>query len=154
MTTSTILLQVSAVGWGVLCGGIVYEHLAVVPQWSARPPESLTMWTGPHRVKAERFWIGIHPILIGLLAAAMITGWSDVARRTSLMVVLGTYLAALALTGVWFVPELLRLTTDPAAPIPPAEWGDRAKRWEKASIVRGVILVGMAWPLLDALRAA
>jgi len=99
MTVSTILVQVAAIGWGVLCGGIIYEHLAVVPQWAARPPESLAMWTGPHRLKAERFWMGIHPILVALLVAALATGWRDADRRLALSVVLGGYVAALALTA-------------------------------------------------------
>ena len=154
MTTSTILLQLSMMVWGVLCGAIIYEHLAVVPQWARRPPESLTMWTGEHRLKAERFWMGVHPVLVALLVGALATGWGDTDRRTALLVVLGTYVAALALTGVWFVPELLRLTQDAAAPIPPDEWRTRSRRWELASIARGVILVGLAWPLLGALRAA
>lgn len=154
MSLSTILLQLSVIGWGVLCGAIIYEHLAVVPQWARRPPESLTMWTGDYRLKAERFWMGIHPVLVAVLIGALATGWSDGDRRAALTLVLGTYVAALALTGVWFVPELLRLTMDPAAAIAPDEWRSRARRWELASIVRGVLLVGLAWPLISALRMA
>ncbi len=154
MTVSTTLLQLSALFWGVLCGAMLYEHLAVVPQWARRPPESLTMWTGAYRLKAERFWMSIHPVLVSLLIGALVTGWGDGDRRMALLVVLGTYVAVLALTGVWFVPELLRLTQDPAAAIAPDAWRARARRWELASIARGVVLLGMAWPLLGALRAA
>src|SRR5690606_37507170 len=49
MSTATIVLQLATLGWGVLCGAMIYEHVAVIPQWARRPPESLTMWTGDHR---------------------------------------------------------------------------------------------------------
>ena len=153
MTVSVILLQLAAVGWGVLCGGVVYEHLAVVPQWASQPPASLAMWSGPFRVKAERFWMGIHPTLILLLAAAVATGWNGAARNP-LIFVLVAYLVVLGVTAAWFVPELMRLTKDPNASIPPNEWRMRARRWERCSIVRGALLVGLAWPLFGALACS
>src|SRR5690349_9520380 len=119
MTVSMILLRLATIGWGVLCGGIVYEHLAIVPQWSKQPPASLSMWTGPFGVKAERFWMGIHPLVLLLLAGALVTGFGDAEQRVTLSVVIGAYVAALAATFAWFVPELLKLIRDPAAPIPP-----------------------------------
>ena len=153
MSISTLLLQLAAAGWGILCGGMIYEHLAVVPQWASRPPESLAMWTGPYRLRAERFWIGVHPLLIALLVGALATGWSSDAR-SYVTVVLGCYLTILAITGSWFVPELKRLTSDPNAAIQPDDWRRRAKRWERLSIVRGVLIVGLAWPLLHALTVS
>ena len=94
--------------------------------------------------------MGIHPIEVLLLALALATGWNGGAR-TSLIVVLAGYLVVLAVTAVWFVPELLRLTQNPGAPIPPGEWRSRARRWERLSIARGVFIVALAWPLLSAL---
>lgn len=150
MKASLLLLQLATAGWGILCGGVIYEHLAVVPQWASHPPDSLTMWSGQYGLKAERFWIGIHPLLLALLAAALATGW-NADHRTKLLIVLGSYLAILAITALWFVPELMRLTQSPAAAIPPAEWLSRARRWERLSILRGITLFGLIWPLLQAL---
>jgi hypothetical protein len=150
MMAATLCLQLATAGWGILCGGIIYEHLAVVPQWARHPPQSLTMWTGPHRLKAERFWIGVHPVQLALLAAALVTGWSE-DYRSALLVVFASYIAVLGITGTWFVPELLRITQDPAAAIPPEQWQRRARRWERLSIARGVFIVALWWPLLDAL---
>ncbi len=150
MSTSTILLRLAIIVWGVLCGGVVYEPLAVVPQWTKQPPETLSMWNGPYGLSAKRFWIGIHPLLVLLLAAALGTGWGD-EGRDSMLFVLATYLVVLVVTGVWFVPELIKLTQDSAAAIPPDQWRARARRWERLSIARGLVIVVMAWPLLDAL---
>jgi hypothetical protein len=150
MTMAEIFLRLAVLGWGVLCGGIVYEHVAVVPQWSKQPPASLAMWSGPYRVMAERFWKAIHPVVILLLAASLAAAWST-DQRSALSVVLGGYLVVIAVTAVWFVPELLKLTQDPDAPIPPDEWRARARRWERLSHARGALVIGLSWPLLGAL---
>ena len=150
MNTPDTILQLAALGWGVLCGGMLYEHVAVIPQWTRRPPESLAMWTGEYRLRAERFWMGIHPVLLTLLGAALLLGWSSDARRSLLLTVLGGYAAVIAATAAWYVPELLRLTQDPAAPIAAPEWRRRARRWEVLSAVRGALILALAWPLLRA----
>lgn len=152
MTLSTITLQAAALGWGVLCGAMIYEHIAVIPQWARRPPESLTMWTGEHRLRAERFWMAIHPVMLLLLGAALAAGWSDGDRRQALYLVLGGYAVVLGTTAVWYVPELMRLIRDPAAPIPADEWRRRARRWEVLSLLRGGLLLVLAWPLLGVVR--
>jgi hypothetical protein len=151
MTIDVILLYAATLGWGVLCGAMVYEHVAVIPQWAKKPPESLAMWTGEHRVRAERFWMSIHPVLLLLLGATLATGWGDGARRELLFYALGGYAIVIATTAAWFVPELMTLTRDPKAPIPPDEWGRRARRWEALSLARGALLIVIAVPLLRAL---
>ena len=154
MTFATTVLQLAAIGWGVMCGAMIYEHVAVIPQWARRPPESLAMWTGEHRLRAERFWMSIHPLLLVLLGVALGTGWADGTRRDGLFVVLGGYAVVIAATAAWFVPELMRLTRDPSAPIPPPEWRQRARRWEVLSLVRGALILGLAWVLIGIVRAA
>jgi hypothetical protein len=105
------------------------------------------MWRGEHRLRAERFWMSIHPVLILLLAVTLATGWSDLLAWTA-----GAYALVIATTAIYYVPELMRLTRDPDAPIPPAEWRARARRWELLSLVRGAVIVAAAVPLLEALR--
>ncbi|MCC6621445.1 MAG: hypothetical protein IT385_09320 [Deltaproteobacteria bacterium] len=152
MTASALFLQLTILGWGVLCGAMIYEHVAVIPQWARRPPESLTMWTGEHRLRAERFWMSIHPLLVVLLGVTLATGWSDAALREPLLIVAGGYAVVIAATAAWYVPELMKLIRDPTAPIPPQRWRERARRWETLSLARGALILGLAWPLLGALR--
>lgn len=149
MTLSILSLQLATLGWGMLCGAMVYEHAAAIPQWARSPPESLTMWSGEYRLRAERFWICIHPVLVTLLVTALVTGWSHVERRESLYWVLGGYLLVLGTTAAWYVPELMRLTS-PDSKIERDQWRVRSRRWELLSLVRGVLLVGLAWPMLQA----
>ncbi len=153
MTAATILLHVVTLGWGVLMGAVIYEHVAVVPVWAAQPPASLAMWRGDHRLRAERFWMGVHPVLLLALIATVALTWSATDLRNSVLVTVAGYVLVLAVTAVWFVPELLHLTTSPDGAIPAAEWSRRARRWELLSICRGVFMLGLSWPLLRALAA-
>lgn len=148
------LLGVLVVGWGVVCGGILYEHLAVVPVWARRPPTSLTMWRGEHRIRSERFWITIHPLLVALLVAALVVGWADPDMRTGLWITLIGYGVVLVITNAWFVPELMRLVKSEDGAFGEAEWRRRARRWEVLSLARGVLMFALAFPLVQALLTA
>lgn len=64
MSPAVITMYIAVLLWGLICGGFVYEHVAVVPVWTANPPESLAMGQGRHRLAAERFWRTIHPITL------------------------------------------------------------------------------------------
>jgi hypothetical protein len=109
------------------------------------------MWTGAYRVKAERFWMSIHPVLIVLLGASLATAWSHTARRDWLLLALGGYALVIATTAAWYVPELMKLTRDPEAPIAPADWRRRARRWELLSLLRGALVLAITFPVLRAL---
>ncbi len=145
---SFLTLSMLCLGWGVLCGAVVYEHLAVIPQWTREPPVSLTMWNGPFGLKAERFWMAIHPLLLLLLAGALVLEWEHPQRRLWLGVTAGAYAVIIAATVAYYVPELLKLTREPQAPIPPPEWRRRARRWELWSFPRSALVLVLAFPLL------
>lgn len=150
MIASAVLCVLIPV-WGILCGAVVYEHVALVPVWATAPPASLTMWRGEYRVRSERFWIVVHPVLIVLLVVALATSWSNDMARGWLWLAFGAYAVVLVVTRLWFVPELLRLTRGPDGSIAPDQWRHRARRWEIASLVRGVVVLAVAAPLLGAL---
>lgn len=144
-----VLLYGSVLLWGILCGAMVYEHLAIVPQWTANPPESLHMWKGPYRVAAQHFWPAVHPIALLLIAGALGFNWNNPARNL-IAAALAVYLLAILLpTAFWYVPELLKLT-NPDTALPPAQWRSRAKRWERLSLVRGVVVLAVIVPLVHA----
>ncbi|HRG95322.1 MAG TPA: hypothetical protein PLR99_03665 [Polyangiaceae bacterium] len=151
MSLAFVALMATCLGWGILCGAIVYEHLAVIPVWTKKAPESLTMWRGAHRIRPERFWMGIHPVLLALLLTCIALTWSQLAVRHHLLAVAAGYALVIATTAVYYVPELMRVTRDPDAPIPVPEWDTRAKRWAMLCVPRSVLVVVLALPLFRAL---
>jgi Na+/H+-dicarboxylate symporter len=131
-----IFIAVAFMAWGIVCGAALYEHVAVIPVWTRNPPETIAFLQPPNGLQAALWWQSIHPIVLTALVAAVVASWRNKAVRSPLLAILGGYVFVLAATGVWYVPELLALTTDPNAEIDPAEWKMRADRWEVLSLGR------------------
>jgi len=143
-TFSLILASISFV---IVIGGAVYEHLAVVPVWSAAVPASLSMFQPPYGLAAANFWIPIHPVTILLLAASLFLNWrSD--RRKFILVTLSGYAVILIATFVFFVPELMALTQSPFSQNVDPGLTARARTWEILSLVRLGFLFLLAMTLL------
>ena len=143
----TISLIIASISFIIVIGGATYEHLAVVPVWSSAVPASLTMFQGPYALTAQNFWIPIHPVTLVLMSTALLLN-RKTERRVFILVTLGGYLAILAVTAVYFVPELLALTETTYTTSIDAELTGRANLWEGLSLVRLVLLLALAFTLL------
>lgn len=135
-----LLYSISCLAFAIIIGGAVYEHLNVVPQWAAAPPASLAMFQGEYGLKPELFWMIIHPVTILLFVVTLILHWRS-ARRKNLLIVGSAYVVILIITSVFFVPELISITSAAYSPTPDAELTRRAKLWEILSLVRLAVLV-------------
>jgi hypothetical protein len=143
----TFALILAAISFITVIGGAVYEHLAVVPIWTAAVPASLTMFQGEYALAAQNFWIPIHPVTLLLLLSALILNWRT-ARRNYILVGLGGYLLVLIITAVFFVPELMSLTQTTYSQTTDATLTARANNWETYSLIRLGWLIIMAIVLL------
>ncbi len=143
----TLTLIFAAISFVVVIGGATYEHLAVVPVWASAVPASLAMFQGEYGLAAHRFWIPIHPVTLMLLAAAMVLNWRT-PRRTFIVITILGYAAILAITTVWFVPELMSITQSAYSSNVDADLTRRGGLWETLSLIRLVFLFGLAGVLL------
>lgn len=145
-----LLYSLTCLAFAIIIGAAVYEHVAVVPQWSAAPPVSLSMFQGQYGLQPEPFWKGIHPatVLFFLITLAV---HRKSGRRRPLLIVLGSYIAILVITALYFVPELIQITTTPVASTPDQNLGQRAAMWETLSLVRLGILVVLSLLLFNGL---
>jgi hypothetical protein len=137
----TILLIPACISFIIVIGGATYEHLAVVPVWVKAVPASLSMFQGEYGLAAQNFWIPIHPVTIVLLVVGLVANWRN-ARRGYIIATLTGYLAILAITAIYFVPELLAITQSAFSSNVDADLTRRADLWETLSLVRlGVLIV-------------
>ena len=143
----TVSLIIASISFIIVIGGGTYEHLAVVPAWSAAVPASLTMFQGEHALAAANFWIPVHPVTIALLTIALILNWRT-ERRYYILVTLTGYLSVVAVTAVYFVPELMSLTQTAYNTSVDAELTRRANQWEAFSLIRLAFLTCMAITIL------
>ena len=136
-----IIYSISCLGFAIMIGGAVYEHLNVVPQWSAAPPVSLSMFQGEYGLNPELFWMSIHPVNIILFATTLIIHWKT-KRRKNVLITLIAYFIILIITSIYFVPELLSITSTTYALSPDSSLTQRAELWEILSLARlGVLMV-------------
>jgi hypothetical protein len=127
----------------IMIGGAVYEHLNVVPRWSAAPPLSLSMFQGEYGLNPALFWMVIHPVNLVLFLLTTVLYWKT-DRRKNLVIVLAFYIAILIITSIYFVPELISITTTPFSNTVDVDLTQRAATWEILSIVRMFVLFGLA----------
>jgi hypothetical protein len=142
-----VLLVLASISFIVVIGGAVYEHLALVPVWSAAVPASLTAFQGEYRITPEKFWMLIHPVTIVLLLAALLLHWKTPRRAFVLSPLVG-YAIILIVTFFYFVPELLALTQSTYSATVDPELTVRAGRWETLSLIRLLFLIILALILL------
>lgn len=149
-STKNFTLIIACISFVTVLGAGVYEHVVVIPQWSAAPPASLTMFAGQYGLHAENFWIPIHPITLFFLGGALIANWYS-NRRKKILIVLCSYILILALTFGYFVPELILLIGTPVHDITDPDLLRRASAWETLSLIRLSMLVVLSFILLSAL---
>jgi hypothetical protein len=150
MTRANIFLSLAILSYIVVIGGATYEHTAMVPQWTAAPPLSLSMLQGEYGLKPHHFWIPIHPVTLLLMIGALVTNWRT-ARRRTIQLAMGGYVLVLVITQIYFVPELLDITGTPFSATVDPDLQSRAGLWETLSLVRLAFLVAVALKFLSAL---
>ncbi|MEP6647585.1 MAG: hypothetical protein ABJC12_10900 [Saprospiraceae bacterium] len=134
----------------IVIGGGVYEHVVMVPTWSAAPPSSLSMFNGKYGINPAPFWMMIHPLTIVLLIVSLITNWNN-NRRKSILFVLVSYFLVLVATAIFFVPELISITGTPYQDMVDPSLLKRASTWEILSLLRLVFITALGIILLNAL---
>jgi len=149
-STKDLLLILASICFTIIVGAATYEHLAVIPQWSAAPPASFSLFQGEYRLQAEYFWIPIHPITVLLMVGALITNRKNPRKKNILTVLIG-YLVILAITYVYFVPQLMSFMHTPYQDTMDESLLAKASMWETLSLVRLVFLFILSYILLSAL---
>ena len=150
MHVRNLLLSLACLSFIIVIGGAVYEHIAVVPRWSVAPPSSLAMFQGPYGLNPAPFWQIIHPITLVFFIAALVANWKT-QRRKLILIAFGGYFLVLVITALYFVPELISITTISFSETVDADLTKRAGQWETLSLVRLTFLIGLAITLLMSL---
>lgn len=135
MNFKNLIYCFACLSFSVVIGAAIYEHLAVVPRWTAGPPASLAMFRGDYGLYAQAFWMPIHPVTLALLLLTLLLSWKS-PRRTNVLTTLIGYVAILVITFIYFVPELIAITSTPYSDTVDAALTERAEKWEMLSLVR------------------
>jgi hypothetical protein len=149
-----IFLVLAIMSFLAFIGGGIYEDLVILPVWTAAPPKSLYMYQGAYGINPGVFWTIIHPIAILFLIIALISNWKT-ARRKMILTVSILYAVVLIITGIYFIPELLRIIGTPYQDTIDIGLKSRASIWGILSVIRlcgcivlsFVLLLSLAKPI-------
>jgi hypothetical protein len=151
ISVSRVLLWLFVVALGIQIGAGIYETRVIVPLWSSAPPESVVAYNlqALRPESGTRFWIFATPLL-GLLGLAnLFVAWrSNAGVRAWWLFAAAAVVVVVAVTFIYFVPELMRFAAWREGAGAPIE--SRVRLWVALNWVRVVVLVA-AW--LSLLRA-
>jgi hypothetical protein len=88
-------------------GGGLYEHMVLMPIWSASPPSSFAIIQPVTGAPLQRFWIPVHVGITVFLLVALVASWRDLKVRRLLVVGLASYNVMRVWSGAFFIPEML-----------------------------------------------
>jgi hypothetical protein len=123
---SLILLCLSMAG---AVGGGLFEHIVLMPQWSASPPASFSIIQPGTGVPLQRFWIPVHTAITIFLLLSLILTWREIKVRRLLIIGLVSYIVMRVWSGLFFIREMLEFQKIPLDAPPSAELSARVAAW-------------------------
>ncbi|MBV6406361.1 MAG: hypothetical protein IT228_01775 [Flavobacteriales bacterium] len=150
MKSRDLIYVLACISYCLIIGAGTYEHLSTWRIAFSEPPRSLMMFQGEYAIQPVSFWRPIHPLTLILLLATLALNWRT-GRRKNILITLGTYVLMIIATFIYFVPELMSITTTPFADTVDAELQKRAHLWISLSMVRLSFIFASACVLIHGL---
>lgn len=100
-------LLISTLGYFLLNGAQLFETAVLVPKWSSRSPQSLSVLQGEFAPDLKTFWIIAHSLHELTFIAAIVCCWQLTGVRNSLLVIFGLHFAVRLWTIGYFAPQLM-----------------------------------------------
>ena len=110
-------------------GGGLYEHIVLTPLWKKSPPASFASIQPGTGVPPQRFWIPVHIGITVFVISSLVLTWSDLQVRRLILIGLGSYIVMRAWSGIYFIPEMLKLQKVPLDAPASAELIKRVQHW-------------------------
>jgi hypothetical protein len=142
-----VVLWLYILNLGIAFGAGLYESRITVPQWLSRTPEGGYRWNPVAAAEADvglRFWVFVTTIPLTLLTLAslvLLWGAPEPARRWWLISVVAALLDR-ALTFLYFIPTMIRLTRGDVRPESAAV--AKARQWVRLGYLRHAATL-IAW---------
>jgi hypothetical protein len=110
-------------------GGGLYEHIVVMPLWSASPPSSFAIIQPGTGVPLQTFWIPVHAGITVFIISSLILTWKEIKVRRLLLIGVGSYIIMRVWSVLFFIREMLEFQRVPLDSPPSAELSARVASW-------------------------
>jgi len=145
LTKAEIWLLITTLVYFLMNGAQIFETAAVVPKWSAAPPESLALISGPYGINLKAFWIIFHSIHEVTFLAALYFCWKIDPVRNWLLLLLGIHVAVRVWTLMYFAPNIIefqKISTKDSIPLD--DLIAKINLWRTLNYIRVAIFVGVS----------
>ena len=136
---STFLTAALILAWIAVIVGL-YQRIFLMPKWFQNPPASFELIRGQSK-SAKSFWIPLSIVLIISVCTSLILNWNNQGVCGYLFAALGCFGLSGALTGIYFVKEVLAFSAMPTDAPQTPELLNRTRFWLRWTTVRDVLQI-------------
>lgn len=155
MTTATDIakaemwLLITTLVYFLMNGAQIFETAAIVPRWSANPPDSLSLISGNHGINLKSFWIVFHSIHEITFLIAIYFCWKIEPIRNWLLILFAVHFAVRAWTLIYFAPNIIEFqNVSVIRSIDTPELVSRANLWRTLNYIRVAFFIGVSIALV------
>lgn len=145
-------LLITTLVYFLMNGAQIFETVAVVPKWSASPPESFVLISGPYGINLKAFWIILHSVHEIIFFIALYFCWKIDPIRNWLLLLLGIHFAVRAWTLLYFAPNIMafqKISTDSS--FAHVDLIAKTTLWRTLNYIRVAIFIGVSIGLVPLL---
>ena len=145
-------LLITTLVYFLMNGAQIFETVAVVPKWSASPPESFILISGPYAINLKGFWIILHSLHEITFFIALYFCWKIDPVRNWLLLLLGVHFALRAWTLLYFAPNIMefqKISTDESHVS--SDLAAKTILWRNLNYVRVAIFISVSIGLIPLL---
>ncbi len=147
MNSKNIFYVLTCISYCLIIGAGIYEHFAVWGIAFSEPPKSLMMFQGDYGMQPEPFWKLVHPVTLVLFLVTLGLNWKT-ERKKYILVALATYIIALIVTFIYYIPELKSIIGTTYSATVDAGLRERGSLWITLSKIRLAFILASAFVLI------
>jgi len=150
------LLSIALIAFSAVAGGMLYQLIVEVPNWSANIPGSLVTYREFFQVTHAGFYFQVMvPLTILCLVGATILLWNrPKSANLWMLAVLGGVIFTEAFTLIYFLPRIMVLFLNPLDVAAPDQLSAASAQWQTANYLRMVIVMATMGVFLKTYRIA
>jgi hypothetical protein len=149
LTRAELCLLITTLFYFLMNGAQIFETAVVVPKWSADPPKSLSIISGPYGLDLKTFWIIIHSLHEITFLATIYFCWKIDPVRNWLLILFGVHFLVRVWTLSYFAPNIIEFQKTTAATLP--NLVDKTTLWRTLNYVRVGIFIAVSIGLVPLL---
>ncbi len=148
LSRATYWLLLTTLVYFVMNGAQIFETAAIVPKWSAFPPESFKMFQGNFGLDFKVFWISMHSIHELTFILAILFCWKLTHVRNGLLLLFAIHMGIRIWTLLYFVPNILEFERIANTTYTGTDLPERAAQWENLNYLRVFLFIAVSIGLL------